>query len=135
MYHFNFFIMYAMVHTFQPLTARFSSKQEFFNEASSSWRQHHGAHHRHNLLISNVLEISQLLWLEMALFSKKTLQKIEKHNSAKTWYFVNIKRFWKLRIWFCYFWKKIFFVVCVAAHAWLHGDPNSAQVGPKYSNF
>ena len=28
---------------------------------------------------------TQLLWLEMALFSKKALHNIEKHNSAKTY--------------------------------------------------
>ena len=27
-------------------------------------------------------------------------------NSAKTWYFNEMKSFWKLMIWFCYFYKK-----------------------------
>ena len=45
----------------------------------------------------------------MVLFSKSITQyrKTNIHNSAKTWYFVKIKQFWKLRIWFYYFWKKI----------------------------
>ena len=33
-------------------------------------------------------------------------------------------------IWFCYFWKKLFFALGVA-----HGDPFFAQAGPKNGNF
>ena len=33
-------------------------------------------------------------------------------------------------IWFCYFWKKLFFALGV-----VHGDPFFAQAGPKNGNF
>ena len=50
---------------------------------------------------------TQLLLLEITLFSKKASHKIEKQFSQKIWYFVKIM-FWKLMIWLCYFWKKSF---------------------------
>ena len=75
----------------------------------------------------------QLLWLKMTLLSKKASYEIEKHSRLRQniWYFVKIKRSWKLTIWFCYFWKKIvfcFFWVCF-------GDSFFAQVGLKNGNF
>ena len=59
--------------------------------------------------------LQQLLRLEMTLFSKKALHNMEKHSqlSQNIWYFVKIKRFWKLRIWFCYFCKKNCFLFWV----------------------
>ena len=58
MYHFNFFIIHAKYNNIYRVKIQFtylqvyihsfpsSSKQEFYNEASIFWRQHHGAHQR-----------------------------------------------------------------------------------------
>ena len=59
---------------------------------------------------------TQVLLLEITLFSEKASHKIEKQFRQKIWYFVKIKRFWKLMIWLCYFWKKKVF--CFGCDLW-----------------
>ena len=72
-----------------------------------------------------------VLWLEMALFSKKVLLNIENiHNSVKTCDILLKKSFEKLGSGFVISEKKIFFGLGVA-----QGNPIFAQAGPKNSKF
>ena len=50
--NFTYIVLY-MVHTFQPPG---SSKREFYNEASISWRQHNGAHWREDFEFRSLLK-------------------------------------------------------------------------------
>ena len=77
-----------------------------------------------------MIDVAQLLWLEMALFSYKASYKIEKHSKLSQWYFDKIKSFWKLMIWFCYFCKKKFFLLGVA-----DGTPFSQKLHQKIVIF
>ena len=69
-------------------------------------------------------------------FLAKNITQNRKTLSQNIWYFNKIKSFWKLMIWFCYYWKK-----CFLFWAWPMGTPFLYKLGQKivifggFSNF